>query len=486
MESLKLLLGSSLKLVAADAVSSNDLAQATKGVIVLLADPAKAKELRAKLHRYAETDSGRTVVLDTAAYAAMHGLKTEKVASRQVRITADSSVTAGLKTGDQLVLHGQGGVLQALPQEVAKIKDVSVLAVAGADDSPALVEHRIGAGRMVASDLLTPAEPYIWDSGSFNKYLFLTNAIGNGVRFGEFLRSKPTHAELVKQMQSLAAAHDTITCRNEGPASDGQDIYSLSFGNPQAPGLLILGSLHGNEWENSPGLVLFMRHVAERHAELGIDPKKVYLRVVPVVSTFGYDKVSRLNANGVNLNRNGDTEWESYTAADTNGDGVYGPGDQDWKGSGPLSEPETQVLMKILKSAEFSAVLDLHSNPSGTRYNKLIYARSESAECMVKVKAISEHFNLQIAGRYILRQQHEKEIKTISNELVLQGGRGPMLNRSAFMAQGRHSILVEIPGGIWTKNPQQSTYGTIMFTDLVSEMCLAFIRACSSAPTADN
>ena len=82
--------------------------------------------------------------------------------------------------------------------------------------------------------------------------------------------------------------------------------------------------------------------------------------------------MTRQNANGVDPNRNGDLNWDAYKGVDSDKNGTYGPGDYDWKGVAPLSEPEAQTYKRICQSARFIAFLDVHGNPSGTGGNKEI------------------------------------------------------------------------------------------------------------------
>lgn len=478
--SLKLLLGPETVVVRPEALADGMPEGGELGMVVLSLGTADAAAAFGTIRRYAE--SGRTVVVDTAAYAAMTGATVVMAPTDHVRIVRESDLAAGMKVGDRLPLHGRGGL--AALAGVCDGEDTSVIAVAGPESAAALVQQQVGRGRLVVTDLRTPGEPYVWHPGTVYKYLFAANAVGNPARFGRLWPRKPTHAELVEQIKALAAAHPALACRVEGPAAGGYEIYSLTLGDAEAPGLLILGCVHGNEWENALGLVTFVRHALERPAEVGFDPRKVRLTVVPVVCPSGYDSVSRVNANGVNLNRNGDVKWQEYTAADTNGDGAYGPGDQDWKGAAALSEPETRTLMGIIARGRFRAVLDLHSNPSGTGYNKLMSSRSSVPGAAEATEALARRFTERVAGRYVLRQQHEKAIKRIVNERVWNGSSGPTLNASTFLSAGRHSVLVELPGGFWMQDPVKSAYGTFLCTDLVSELCVAFVDTYGELPAA--
>jgi len=478
--SLKLLLGPATVVVRPEALAAGMPEGGELGMVVLSLGTADAAAVFATVRRYAE--SGRTVVVDTAAYAAMTGAALVMAPTDHVRIVHESELAAGLKVGDRLPLHGRGRL--AALAGVGDGMDTMVIAVAGPESAAALVQQQVGRGRLVVTDLQTPGEPYVWHPGTVYKYLFAANAVGNRARFGRLWPRKPTYAELVEQMKALAAEHAALACRAEGPAAGGYEMYSLTIGDAEAPGLLILGCVHGNEWENALGLVTFVRHVLERPAEVGFDPRHVRLTVVPVVCPSGYDSVSRVNANGVNLNRNGDVKWQEYTAADTNGDGAYGPGDQDWKGEAPLSEPETRTLMGMVARGRFRAVLDLHSNPSGMGFNKLMSSRSSLPGAAEAAETLARRFTERVAGRYVLRQQHEKTIQRIVNEGLWNGSSGPTLNASTFLAAGRHSVLVELPGGFWMQNPVTSAYGTFLCTDLVSELCVAFVETYGKLPAA--
>jgi len=70
------------------------------------------------------------------------------------------------------------------------------------------------------------------------------------------------------------------------------------------------------------------------------------------------------------------------------------------------------------------------------------------------------------------------------NERVWNGSSGPTLNASTFLSAGRHSVLVELPGGFWMQDPVKSAYGTFLCTDLVSELCVAFVDTYGELPAA--
>jgi hypothetical protein len=193
----------------------------------------------------------------------------------------------------------------------------------------------------------------------------------------------------------------------------------------------------------------------------------------------GYQKNTRQNANKVDLNRNGELDWDKIKGEQQAQTGKYGPGDYDWKGETPLSEPELQVYRKICEAGRFFAFLDVHNNPSGTGYNKsLDYSAIGKPDGKQKAERIRDLFNAGVAGRFLLRQQHEKECKPLVIESVGKAAGSGRVMTCSFACREKYGFLVELPGGIYVgDDPGRSGYGTLISTDLAAEFCLAFVRA---------
>lgn len=416
--------------------------------------------------------AGGKAVVDLATYARARGLTVQEqpVALDQatLRIAAEHPVTAGYKAGNTIPWYGGD---RAKPVRRALSGKVSGTVLGEAPDGSALlVVEQVGAGTLLATDLAGLPEPLWKEPGGFNKYLFAGNLLGNSVRYGRHFEKKLTYAEFVEAMRALAGRHKSVRFQDEGPASDGQPMATLSLGQPDKPAMVVYGAAHGSEWESGYGLLALAERLAEKPDEGLFDFNRYRLVLMPLLNPPGYDKRTRGNANKVDLNRNGDTRWNEYSGR-PNAEGTYGPGSYDWKGTGPFSEPETQALKRVLDREQPVAVLDFHGNAGGAGNNRLVFIPSSGKpENEDRVHDAAQRFNEAIADRFVLHEAsrpgvQQYEIETISWESVR-----PTLITTA--CRDRLGFIVEVPAGY------AGSYGTVVQTDIVIETCLAFFRAC--------
>jgi hypothetical protein len=120
----------------------------------------------------------------------------------------------------------------------------------------------------------------------------------------------------------------------------GREIVARHYGALDAAvQLVVLGQLHGNE----PG----GRRVAEDLAA-GPVPDGVGLWLIVSANPDGDDAGTRVNAHGVDINRNFPENWARGHR------GIY------WPGHRSASEPETRGLMRFLSRVRPAAVLSYH------------------------------------------------------------------------------------------------------------------------------
>ena len=111
------------------------------------------------------------------------------------------------------------------------------------------------------------------------------------------------------------------------------------FGNLNNPNVLVIGVFHGDEPQ---GNYLIREYVKQN--------PKTNLLMLPCLNKSGYDKGNRLNANGVDLNRNFPTKnWEK-----TDKNEFYG-------GDKPASESETKFLIDLINNYSPKIILTLHA-----------------------------------------------------------------------------------------------------------------------------
>jgi murein peptide amidase A len=110
----------------------------------------------------------------------------------------------------------------------------------------------------------------------------------------------------------------------------GRPIAIFERGDPTATRrILVVGCIHGNE---NAGIA-----VAKRLRSIPLSPD-LDLWVIPSANPDGVARGTRTNGRGVDLNRNFGWRWRP----------IGRPGDLQYSGAGPLSEPETRLLVEAI------------------------------------------------------------------------------------------------------------------------------------------
>ena len=109
-------------------------------------------------------------------------------------------------------------------------------------------------------------------------------------------------------------------------------------GNTEAS-VLIIGCFHGDEPQG--------KHLIEEYLKIKSDTNLLF---IPCLNKYGYEHNTRVNANGVDLNRNFPTE--NWILSKKNN--FYG-------GPAPESEEETKFLVNLIKNGNFKLILTLHA-----------------------------------------------------------------------------------------------------------------------------
>jgi protein MpaA len=128
-----------------------------------------------------------------------------------------------------------------------------------------------------------------------------------------------------------------------GTSAGGRPITASHRGTPGGTVVLVVGVIHGNE---NAGLA-----IVDRLAQLPL-PAGIDLWLLPLMNPDGYANDVRGNANGVDLNRNFPHDWTAIAA----------PGDWQYSGSGPGSEPETQAYMAFTERIHPALTLWYHQD----------------------------------------------------------------------------------------------------------------------------
>jgi len=399
-----------------------------------------------------------------AAATAPAATALQKPMAAGLRMVQAAEATAGFQTGQVMPRASwPDGKLFVLPAGFSR-PGLEVLAVAPGGE-PGLVRLPVGKGSVTACDVLSLREPFYRHVDAYYKYAPLSGALTNPVRFGQYYPRKFTYAQFVDQMKRLAAEFPAIRFQEEGPASEDYRLYSLNLGRPGAPLYFLYAAAHGSEWEPGYGLLTFARRLAEGRLQDIIDLEAIEVKIVPFLNPWGYDHMRRQNARGVDLNRQGDWAWDAFQGTDSNQDGPWSPGDYDWKGSRPFSEPEAQTYQRIAELPNLHCVLDFHGNTSATN-NKLgvlpVTAQPENDFLAMDLQRLA---NERLRGRHLMRQNDEETVSQYLLDRVYVGGHRPMLMNTSM--RGKFGLLIELTAGYG------STYGTIVQTDVVCELCRA-------------
>jgi len=181
-------------------------------------------------------------------------------------------------------------------------------------------------------------------------------------------------SEVYAAFDALVADHgEYITKSDLGLCSDGvQHIYMYDFNPNQIaagtiyegiPALFLLCGQHGYEKVSVFSAYYLFKHMIDNTLD---NPILSYLRnhfriiCIPVANPYGFNQKQYKNYNGVNLNRNWDTEgWGE-------GEGEQDPSTKDYAGTAPFSEPETRAARDAFleyKNAICMAI-DYHTNGS--------------------------------------------------------------------------------------------------------------------------
>jgi len=123
--------------------------------------------------------------------------------------------------------------------------------------------------------------------------------------------------------------------------------------------IMVLGGIHGDEMSSSS---LVLNWIPLANSALQKTSRPIYWRFIPVLNPDGlFARPSRrVNANGVDLNRNFPTPnwkrdarvyWEKRTLRDP----------RRWPGNKPLSEPESRFLLQQMDSFKPNLIVSVHA-----------------------------------------------------------------------------------------------------------------------------
>lgn len=197
----------------------------------------------------------------------------------------------------------------------------------------------------------------------------------------------PSNIELVPTVNGVYNLYDNLL--NEypyyinknllGQNSQGTNIYEYVFtsGNynqihGQRPynsvknkdKILIITGVHGYERTSVMGLYQFIKDLCENNPILYSVRENYEIKIIPIVTPWAYNNNSRVNENGVNINRNFNINWTPQ------------PEGQDYGGESPADQLETQIVQNWINNNR-DAVLYIDYHNSGYA-NEVSYLSSNN------------------------------------------------------------------------------------------------------------
>ncbi len=161
---------------------------------------------------------------------------------------------------------------------------------------------------------------------------------------------------------------------DSGKSVNGQEIQSFKNKLEAPRYIYLMAGVHGDEVEG----VHCLKEIYSWLKELDSTQIDLPLVVIPIVNVDGVAAGTRINANGVDLNRNLPTaSWESEYTEDK-----YNPG------KAPLSEPENQYLDQLFKVYPPAFILSIHSWKPIINYN---------GDCQDVAQLLAKHNNYPVA-----------------------------------------------------------------------------------------
>lgn len=123
-----------------------------------------------------------------------------------------------------------------------------------------------------------------------------------------------------------------------GTSVNGQPLLARRFGDG-GQRILLVGGIHSGRASSSVELMaMFIAEILERPE---LVPDNVTLLIVPNINPDAVDSDERSNANGVDLNRNWDCNWQPNPS-------IQGITMSGMGGERPFSEPETEALRDLI------------------------------------------------------------------------------------------------------------------------------------------
>jgi len=424
----------------------------------------------------AYAEAGGQVISCLFEYAADRGLHFSKThvmdrARPGMRIEVENDITRGYAIGDMIWWFGTvssaadqlyaNQMLQRQVMGVQESRNVSVLGTSTLNGGAVMIEEKVGKGRILGLDLLSPNRPFYNSWGSTNKYLFPGNFISGAVRYGKHYPERLSYDAFVDAMYELAGRYAALSVQAEGPCSDGRQMWSLNIGDPGRPTIYFGAAIHGWEWENAFGLLRLAEILCETPDVEGLKTGKFYFKMLPIQNPWGYDHFTRQNARGVDLNRNFDCAWEEFHPAQD----VMVPWDYNYKGTKPASERETQVIQGLIDRHVPVCMIDFHTAD-------YVMLRAHKGDKVI-LDAIHDDVKARLKDRYLCQRPYGGPYQQVNMDRTTDYATAEPVAVCYAADKGvPAAFLLEMSGN------RDDVHALVMNTDTVVEICLAAVKQC--------
>ena len=420
--------------------------------------------------------SGGQVISCLFEYARNRGLHFSKthVQDRirpEMRIEIENDVTRGYSVGDAVWWYGtvtsapdQSYANQMFQRQVLGLEttgSVSALGISNLNSGAVMLEERVGDGRIVAMDLASPVRPWYNSWGSTNKYLFLGNIVNNAVRYGKHYPERLSYDGFVELMFDAVERYPDLFLIDEGRSSDGRPMYSLNVGDESRPTMYFGAAIHGWEWENAYGLLRLAEVLCESQNVEGLNTRDLHIKMLPVQNPGGFDRFTRQNSRGVDLNRNFDCNWDGFHYTQD----VRMPWDYNYMGAQAASERETRVIQRIIDEHRPLCVIDFHT----ADYIMMLPHKGDGE----LLAAIHADIRDRLENRYLTQKPYGGAYQQVNMDRITEF-RPPEPYCISYAAERGTpaAFLIEMSGN------RDDVHALVMNTDTVVEICLAAVKHC--------
>ncbi|MEQ1636437.1 MAG: M14 family murein peptide amidase A [Methylococcales bacterium] len=157
--------------------------------------------------------------------------------------------------------------------------------------------------------------------------------------------------------------------------------------NVNAPKILFIGGIHGDEYSSVSATFKWLKVLENHHSG------KFHWLFLPLANPDGLLRESsqRMNAKGVDLNRNFPPYGDKHTASLEYWSKVTKKDPRRFPGDSPMSEPETQAMVEIIESFKPDVIVSVHAP-----FDLLDFDGATDADAPKKLGSL----DLQLLGTY--------------------------------------------------------------------------------------